>query len=67
MDSDDLSWAEEPIDGGSGELALIDDEGVVHLPQIERGELVVIRVELLERVLTHVFSEGLRRRPVVPE
>ncbi len=67
MDSDHFQWADEQPDDGEGVTATIDDEGVVRVPSVPRHTLIVIEVELLERVLTHVYSEGLRRRPVVPE
>ena len=60
MDPDDFAGYS---DEGGGVTAEIDDEGVVRVPCVPRHSLVVIEVELLERMLTHVFSEGLRRRP----
>ena len=46
--------------------AEIDSEGVVRIPLVPLGSLIVIQVEMLERMLTHVFSEGLTRSPDGP-
>jgi hypothetical protein len=59
MNPDDFEAVNDECGGVTAE---IDTEGVVRIPLVPRGSLVVIQVEMLERMLTHVFSEGLSRQ-----
>lgn len=63
MGPDDLSACS---DESGGVTATVSVEGVVRIPCVPRGELVVIQVELLERILTDMYGKGLSDRPVEP-
>lgn len=55
MDPDDFeSYADE----GGGVSALVDCEGVLRIPCIPRKKLVVIQIEVLERLLTETYAQG---------
>lgn len=58
MNPDDF----EAYGGDGGVEAEIDTEGVVRIPIVPRNALIVIQVEVLERMLTAVYAEGMGAR-----